>query len=282
MSSLLFADDSNVFTSGPNLDPLQKNINLEMPKLVEWLSTNRLSLNIGKTHLMIFGAKKSLSNNNINIKINNQALEIVTHSKFLGIMIDNKLSWKEHALYTSKKLSKSIARLSLAKKYLNKTTMIQLYYSFIFPYLYYCNLAWGNAADTILWPIFRNQKLALRIISNTPRRSSTIDFCKNNQIFRLPDIHKFAIGLFMFKYKQGLLPEIFSNFFSKNQDNHSYQTRNATKLRTHLTKTQVGTKFIKNTGISSWNQIESTITSNVKIGTFKNLLKKDINDRPSQ
>jgi hypothetical protein len=204
----------------------------------------------------------------------------VTQSKFLGIIIDNKLSWKDHALYTSKKLAKSIAILYLAKKFLNKDTMIQLYYSFIFPYLHYCNLAWGNATDSILWPIFRNQKIALRLISNTPRRSSTIEFCKTHKIFRLPDIHKFAIGLFMFKYNHGLLPEIFHNFFTRNQDHHSYYTRNAAQLRTPLSRTQLGTKFIKNTGVNFWNSLESNITAHQKIGTFKTFLKTYVNNLP--
>jgi hypothetical protein len=58
LSSLLFADDSNLFVSGPNLDILQSQINDEMPKLVEWLTANRLSLNIKKTHSIIFAPKK--------------------------------------------------------------------------------------------------------------------------------------------------------------------------------------------------------------------------------
>jgi hypothetical protein len=79
MSSLLFADDSNLFASGPNLDLLQQTVNAEMPKLVEWLTTNRLSLNIGKTHLMIFGNRQARSDN-VNIKINNQVLDVVGDS----------------------------------------------------------------------------------------------------------------------------------------------------------------------------------------------------------
>ena len=154
--------------------------------------------------------------------------------------------------------------------------MIQLYYSFVFPYIYYCNLAWGNAADSILWPIYKNQKIALRIISNTPRRDSTINFCKSHQIFRLPQIHQNAIGLFMFKYKNNLLPPIFSDFFSKNQDHHTHNTRNASKFRNRLSKTQLGTKCVTNTGVNFWNTLEASIISTLKIGSLKKLLKTHI------
>jgi hypothetical protein len=77
MSSLLFADDSNLFASGPNLATIESTINTEMPKLVSWLTANRLSLNIGKTHLMVFGKRKNYTLSDINIRINNQPLEVV-------------------------------------------------------------------------------------------------------------------------------------------------------------------------------------------------------------
>jgi hypothetical protein len=276
MSAILFADDSNLFISGSDLLTLEAQINTEIPKLVEWLKANRLSLNIKKTHLMIFGLKKHSPVKNINVFISNQKLDTVEISKFLGVIIDNKLSWKEHCLYTSKKLSKSIAILSLAKKYLNPKTMLQLYYSFIFPYLLYCNLAWGKAADSTLWPIYRNQKIALRIISGTPRRNSTIPYCKLHQIFRLPSIHKNSIGIFMFKSQNGLFPDIFNDFFTKNNELHTYHTRNAANLRAPTIKTQIGSKFIRNTGVSFWNNLENSITSNLKIGSYKKVLKSKI------
>jgi hypothetical protein len=81
----------------------------------------------------------------------------------------------------------------------------------------------------------------------------------------------------MYKYHHGLLPNIFMNFFTKNQDTHSYQTRNAAKLRTPLFKTQLGSNFIKNTGVKFWNILETSITISTKIGTFKTHLKKYIN-----
>jgi hypothetical protein len=156
--------------------------------------------------------------------------------------------------------------------------MLQLYYSFVYPNLHYCNLSWGNAPDATLWPIFKNQKLALRIISYTPRRCSTIPFCTKYSILRLPEIYQNSIGIFMYKYKTGLLPNIFDNFFTKNNDYHTHLTRNATKFRPPLNVTQHGTRFIKTTGVAFWNLIEDSISEHQKIGTFKSQLKRFILD----
>ena len=65
----------------------------------------------------------------------------------------------------------------------------------------------------------------------------------------------------------------YSNFFSKNQDLHSHNTRNASKFRNPITKTLVATKFVTNTGVKLWNNLDPTITSTPKIGSFKRLLK---------
>jgi hypothetical protein len=275
ITSILFADDSNLFSSGPDLSTLQNQINEELPKLSNWLKSNRLSLNISKTHSMLFSPKKNPTACP-NIKIDGVTLDTVAKTKFLGVILDNKLAWKDHALYTAQKMSKSIGILSLARKYLNRKTLLQLYYSFIYPYITYCNLAWGNAPDSTLWPILRTQKLAIRLIAGIPRGNSSLEYCKTNTILRLPELYKFSVAIFMFQFTNRLLPSIFDNFFIQNQHVHNYPTRNASKLRPPLTKTRNACKFIKNTGVGVWNDLNATITSIPKIPTFKKHLKRDL------
>ena len=72
-------------------------------------------------------------------------------------MLDSGLTWKNHITYTAKKIAKSIGILTKAKQVLNKATLLQLYYLFIYPYLIYCNIIWGFASHTTLWPLFRLQ-----------------------------------------------------------------------------------------------------------------------------
>jgi hypothetical protein len=99
---------------------LKKQTNNELPLLLDWLQANRLSLNIKKTQVMIFGKK----------------------TKFVGVIVDQELNWKKHIIYTSKKIAKAIGILTKTKQILNRNTLIQLYYSFVYPYLIYGNLIW--------------------------------------------------------------------------------------------------------------------------------------------
>ena len=82
LSTLLFADDTNVFTIGKDVRQLIAIMNNKLPKIVEWLNVNKLSLNC-----II---------NDTDIKINGQMVARVASTKFLGILIDEKLSWENH------------------------------------------------------------------------------------------------------------------------------------------------------------------------------------------
>ena len=219
---------------------------------------------------MIFGKLKDIDKKKIKIVIEGQTLEVVSKTKFLGLILDDCLNWKQHTLYLAKKTAKSIGILSLARQVLGKSTLVQLYYSFIFPYLSYCNLAWGGAIDSNLWVIYRIQKMALRLILNIRKGSSTLAECKSLLLLRLPEIHLHSIAIFMFKYNSGMLPNLFDNFFKCNSDSHQYNTRNALKLRTPLARTSLATKFIKKTGVELWNTLETDMEVNCSIGTFKN------------
>jgi hypothetical protein len=279
LSPIMFADDSNLFMSGKNLPNLSTLLNNEIPILVEWLRANRLSLNIGKTHAMIFGKTKKQAYPEPNIYIDGTRLDIVTSTKFLGVILDSELSWKTHINHLSKKIAKSIGIISLARRNLHRKTLIQLYHAFIYPYLSYCVLIWGNSPASTLWPVYKLQKLALRIIMCVGPRVSSLPFCKEHCILRLPEIYTLNAGIFMFKFKNSQLPDIFNNLFIRNDAIHRYPTRNASHLRAPRTKSRIAESFITNTGVHIWNSFSNILNTETKLGTFKRALKKFLSQK---
>ena len=81
---ILFADDTNIFCSGKDLDSLRRTVSSEINKLSDWFAVNKLSLNIAKTSFMIF-SKRSVSEN-LEISINDFKLERVYVTKILGVI----------------------------------------------------------------------------------------------------------------------------------------------------------------------------------------------------
>ena len=128
-----------------------------MKKIVQWLQVNRLSLNINKTHHMVFTPKAKQSTPVARIVIQGVELTQVEDCKFLGVLLDNKFNWKKHTKYVANKIAKSIGIISKTKKYLTQKSTLSLYYSFIYPMMLYCNLAWGSTSQANLWCIFKLQ-----------------------------------------------------------------------------------------------------------------------------
>jgi hypothetical protein len=218
---------------------------------------------------MVFGKAGKNRDQNIDIKIEGFSLGIIRETKFLGIMLDSGLTWKAHAQYISTKISKSTGILSRARKFLNKDTLRQLYFSFLYPYLSYCLIIWGKASESILWPIFKMQKRSIRIINNIRGRDSTKSSCKSLNILRLPELYVFSVLIFMYKFKNGLLPTILSTLFTENRAFHNYPTRQSHSLRIPLTRTKLAATFIKKTGVSIWNSYGDQISKDSKISLFK-------------
>ena len=154
--SILFADDISVFIEGQSYTGVIETMNKELKKIVNWLNSNKLTLNIKKTHYMIF--HRSRIKKKLKITLHNQTIFETNSLKFLGVIIDNNLKWHAHIGYIKNKISKSIGIIYKARKYTNKKTLITLYYSFIFPYLIYCNEIWGNACQTHLDPLIKLPK----------------------------------------------------------------------------------------------------------------------------
>ena len=133
--SILFADDTSVFIEATNFENISKILNTELEKVNMWL---KLIINTKKTHYMMFHRTRIKHNTNIKILINNNIVDHINNTKFLGVIIDSKLNWVAHILYIKSKISKSIGILLKIRKFLQNNTMRNMYFTFIYPYLIYC------------------------------------------------------------------------------------------------------------------------------------------------
>ena len=125
-TSILFADDTNIFKMGNNLKEMEDELNSELSKISIWLKANKLSLFIGKTHFMVFSNKRR-KHYDLNIKIDGTKIEEVKKkTKFLGVIIDNKLTWKDHVAHVASKVSRGMDMIIKARNYLNRKGLLTL------------------------------------------------------------------------------------------------------------------------------------------------------------
>ena len=155
--SILFADDTSIFIEGDSIESTIKILNSELTKISTWLTENKLTLNVSKSHFMIFHRAR-IKTNSIKLALGKSALKHVTFTKFIGVIIDDKLKFDNHISYIKNKISKGLGILIKARKYLNRRILLNLYYTFVYPYLIYCVEIWGNTCNIYLDPLTKLQK----------------------------------------------------------------------------------------------------------------------------
>ena len=103
MSFFLFADDTNIYYESDDLRELEKTVNKELKILSLWLNLNRLALNVSKTNFVIFRSTRKPVNHNVILIMNRRAIAQSDHVKYLGVLVDQHLSWKYQISNVSKK-----------------------------------------------------------------------------------------------------------------------------------------------------------------------------------
>ena len=274
LSFILFADDSNLFYSHPDPNVLLRTVNCELKKVAEWIKANKLSLNLKKTKCMLFS--NSLDSLPGNVTFDTTILDEVSSITFLGVCVDNKLSWKCHINNICKTISRNIGVMNKLKYCLPTSALKTLYSSLILPYLNYGVLAWGNTYQTCLDKLFLLQKKALRIVFNLHIRAHTDALFLEHNILKLKDLYSFQLGQFMFKYNNNHLPKIFNNSFHRNSHVHKYPTRRSNEFHLPLLRTVLAQNTFVYTGPRLWNNLDNCLKESPKFITFKYKLRKHL------
>ena len=124
-------------------------------------------------------------------------------------------------------MSKAIGIIYKSSFCLNNSSLRTLYYSLIYPYLFYCVSVWASTYPSNLRRLITLQKRVVRIMSRTAFDAHTEPLFKNLRILNLKDIYKLQIGKFMYQCKSGLLPDSFNDMFFVTRQVHSYGTRSS-------------------------------------------------------
>ena len=207
------------------------------------------------------------------ISVDSKYITQVNCTKFLAIMIDDKLTWKHHIEYISKKIARGIGILWKLCPNVNKSTLKNLYYTFIYPYITYCINAWGNACKCYLKKIVTLQKKIVRIIAYAKYNSTTKHLYQDLKFLPFEHLHNLSIGMFMYKYAHNELPFIFKDWFTYNHEIHSYNTRQSQHLHPEQFLYDRGLKSLRYHGVLLWNRILEVMNTDVSLEIFKKNMK---------
>ena len=277
LSFFLFADDTNIYFETENITKLQCKINKELLKVKSWLEVNKLVLNIQKTNYVVFHSPRKKLPEHILIKFGKNSVTRSRYVKFLGVLMDQHLSWKFHISELTKKLSRTSGIFSKIRHLLPLDILKNLYFSIFSSFLSYGSSTWGLSYDTYLEPLFMLQKKVLRSISFQPFFSPSTPIFFSLKILKLKDMIHHDILKFVYKSLNGLSPSHFHNYFQLSNTVHSHETRQAARgdiFQSIRNTFFYGLRSIKYFGAKLWNGIPTFIKMSVSFNIFKSKLKE--------
>ena len=251
---ILFADDTNLFYCDQSLSELENIMNVELSKLSIWFRSNKLSLNAAKTNFILFGYKRIPFNANIKLTFDGNVLERVAYTKFLGVYFDEKLTWSYHLNHIANKISRGLGVMGRCRKILSNDTLVTLYFSLIYPYLYYCCIVWAGASATALHKLEVLQNRAVRLVTRSQFRASASPLFKQLHLLKIQDIRKIQIYLFMYKCKNALLPASCMHYCITHVHN-PYNMRSNHDFVTPLYRTNIREQSISVLGPKVWESL---------------------------
>ena len=212
----------------------------------------------------------------ISINAEGQIVSEISETKFLGVIVDNKLSWHAHIKYIAQKISKSVSLLRMVKFTFPRKNLKTLYHTFIYPYFNYCNLIWGSANSTQLRPVILLQKKCIRIISKSNYYQHTDPLFKELNLMKLSHIYSYNCAKFIFLCYNNSNYNIFRQKLIQNNSVHRYETKSAHLLRKPFVRLEKFMKSFLNKGIDVWNSLPYDIKMVKSQVTFKIKVKKHI------
>ena len=170
----LFADDTFLKMESTDINALKAEANKEMKNICNWLIANKLTLNIVKSKYMILSRKANLNEHDFVLKLNGAKLKRCSHYKYLGVIIDENLSWKSHIQHLCEKIGKTCSVLAKIRHCTDTATIKSVYYALVFSHLSYCNLIWGDACESIIKPLKTLLNRIIKIMVFAPYQSEKI------------------------------------------------------------------------------------------------------------
>ena len=128
------------FFSHNDPNQLMEIVNKELQKLSSWFQANKLSINIKKSNFILFKTKQNKQKLDLHFSINGIEIGRVNEVLFLGVILDEHLSWKSQIQNVAREVSKSVGIIYKSSFCLNKTSLCTLYYSLVYPYLHYLSV----------------------------------------------------------------------------------------------------------------------------------------------
>ena len=183
------------------------------------------------------------------------------------------MKWKSHISNILTNVSRNVGIINKMRDYLPQHILLLLYNSLVLPHLNYCIILWGCCNKYLLERLYKLQKRAVRIVTQSSYLSHSKPLFIKLRILPIFQLYEYNLGIFMFLFKKQLLPDMFNSLFIQNSDVHNYDTRTKSHLRVEYGTLKFSHTILTYKGPIFWNNLPNSIKESVSLNSFKKKLK---------
>lgn len=271
----LFADDSNVFITEKNPNTLKVKAQMVLKEILKWFRANKLCVNIGKTCYSIFANKNKNIPATLNtLKADNMTIDRTNVSKYLGLHMDDGLTWETHINNINNDLVKITNAFKIIKNKVTHNNKRKMFFAYFQSKAQYGIEIYGHAGSTIIKKLQTQQNKSIKILYNLHPRTSTNKIHLKNRFLKIKDLHKSFTLNFLHKYKNNQLPPIFNDMFTQYTDIHTHQTRNRENYHRPPIRLATADKSMQAFASKLWNKLPRELKETTSYTTFKTKVKE--------
>lgn len=263
-----FADDTRLLCSEKNRSVLYKNANEDFESIKNWLAANLLTLNTDKTVFLEFNPKTCENDTAHGIT----GIKRVEETKFLGVIIDDKLKWDRHVSQITTKLRKTIYKFVQLRQCVNEEVLKTVYYALVQSHLTYGIIAWGGAFQNTLEKLAVIQRKILKVMYKKAYRFPTEEIFKLSGVLNINQLYIKEATIEIYKQKEHLGIQHLT---------HLHDTRYSTlqPYQQHITKSTYIQRQALYTGLKHYNLLPLDIKKSKNLTVFKKQLNKFIKEK---
>lgn len=270
----LYADDIAIVYGEKDSQSLKIAIESDLTTIRHYFNSLGLDINNSKTKYVQFQGRTRLeyfTERSLNIMIGSDKLERVEHYKYLGLFIDECLSFQPHISHIKRKIIPMIYAIRRIRHTISEKIAYQLYYSYIHSHIIFMNPLWSVANDSLLNQIFILQKKCLKFIQMKERLSPSRDLF-SEKMLPFPALNDYNLLVLAFKIRHNLITNNITTRYVN--EIHNYGTRQVNNFHIIRYETNYGYADFYRRGLIKYNELSDDLKRFRTLGLFKRRLRE--------
>ena len=268
----IYADDTLIYVSDENVDKAAFLLQSDIDHIIDWFEKNKLTISVEKSFVMYVASKQRLGQLTVlpKFKAKNQFLHLRDGSTYLGMIIDQNLSWEEHISHLCKKLRPKVGMFFRLRHILSPQMLKTVYFTLVQSLIDYGITIWGSANQTNIKSVQRLQSRCARLLTGYFYHDiSSLVILSQLGLLNVKQRYSFFICIMVYKSLNDSMPNHICDTLTFLRDCHNHDTRNELLLKIPFSRSSYGKRTFANVGSCLWNNLPNVLKSSHNISTFR-------------